>query len=108
MDRSDVLELLTDSGSYDELHIWREQLTGQEVFCQVDSVTRSEFYEGGRNGLNPEYRFSVFAGDYNGETVARYDGQLYTIYRVYKARGDVVELYAERRGGTNGQQQNQP
>lgn len=74
----------------------------REVFCKVNSVTASEFFEGGRNGLNPELRFTMFAGDYEGERTVGYNGQKYAIYRTFMTRNDTIELYAERQGGTNG------
>ena len=68
----------------------------------MDSVTRSEFYEAGRNGLNPEYRFTMFFGDYSGESVVEYNGDTYSVYRTYLRKTDIIELYVERKGGTNG------
>jgi hypothetical protein len=69
----------------------------------VGSITQSEFYEGGRNGLNPEYRFTVFFADYEDETIIEYKGKRYSVYRTYLPRNDRLELYVERKGGTNGQ-----
>lgn len=81
---------------------WVNTRVPRDVFCQVESVTRSEFYNGGRSGLNPEYQFTVFQGDYEGEQVCRYNGSDYAIYRTYIVPGtDYIELYAERKGGTN-------
>lgn len=74
----------------------------REVFCQVSSVTRQEFFDGGRNGLNPSFVFRVFAGDYCGEELCEYEGRPYSIYRTYLSDSDYMELYAERKGGTNG------
>lgn len=64
-------------------------------------MTRAEFFDAGRNGLNPEYQFTLFAGDYEGEPVVIYNGSPFSVYRTYHARTDVIELYCERRGGTN-------
>lgn len=72
-----------------------------EVFCRVGSVSRIEFFEGGRNGLNPSMVFQVFAGDYHGEEICEYLGRRYSIYRTYMTDSDYMELYAERKGGTN-------
>ena len=102
MDRSEVLTLIGTTREQDEFGIWRETPTSRDVFCQVNSITRSEFFDAGRNGLNPEFMFSMFAGDYGGERVCEYRGQRYSIYRTYLGRNDVIELYAERKGGTNG------
>lgn len=77
--------------------------TKTQVFCQVHSISRSEFFDAGRNGLNPSYEFTVFKGDYNGETICEYNGETYSIYRTYEV-GDYIELYVERKGGTNGEE----
>lgn len=98
-----VLILVGKTRVQDEYGMWKETPTDRQIFCQVESVTRAEFFDGGRNGLNPEFQFTVFAGDYNGETVCKYEGNQYGIYRTYRVPGtDYMELYAERKGGTNG------
>lgn len=102
MDRSEVLTLIGTTRTQDEYGIWRETPTARNVFCQVNSITRSEFFDAGRNGLNPEFMFSIFAGDYEGERTCEFRGQQYSIYRTYLGRNDTLELYAERKGGTNG------
>ena len=107
MDRSEVITLLTTTRTQDAYGVWTETATGRDVFCQVDSVTRAEFFEGGRNGLNPQYRFTMFCGDYNGETVVIYKDLPYSVYRTYLARTDTIELYVERKGGTNGKKDSQ-
>lgn len=102
MDRSDVITLIGTTETQDVYGVWREENTQHEIFCQVGSVSASEFFEGGRNGLNPEFRFTVFFGDYNGEKTLIYNNQSYAIYRTYHGKNDRLELYAERKGGTNG------
>ena len=102
MDRSDVITLLGSTRTQNAFGVWEETRTEKEVFCQVDSVTRAEFFEGGRNGLNPEFRFTMFFGDYSGERECIYQGKSYSVYRTYHARTDEIELYVERKGGTNG------
>lgn len=102
MDRSDVITLLGVTRTQDAYGVWRETVTERNVFCNVASVTRSEFFEGGRNGLNPEYRMTMFFGDYDGETSLIYNGKTYSVYRTYQGRNDELELYVERKGGTNG------
>lgn len=104
MDRSEVIILLGETQTQNDFGVWVPQRTSKEVFCQVDSVTRAEFFEGGRNGLNPEYRFTMFFGDYNGEREVIYKGNAYSVYRTYHARTDDLELYVERKGGSNGAQ----
>lgn len=103
MDKSDVIRLIGTTTQKDEYGVPRVVDTEpREVMCQVGSVTRSEFFNAGRNGLNPEFVFRVFFADYEGERIVEYNGKRYGIYRTYHGRDDVVELYAERKGGTNG------
>ena len=82
--------------------VWVETPTEKNVFCQVDSVTRAEFFDGGRNGLNPEFRMTMFFGDYSGERELIYKNKRYSVYRTFQGRNDTIELYVERKGGTNG------
>ena len=101
----DVLVLLSQEYSKDEYGVPQETITRKEVFCQVHSATRAEVFEGGRNGLNPTFMFTVFNGDYAGETIVEYQGRTYSIYRTYIVPGtDYIELYVERKGGTNGKE----
>lgn len=102
MDRSNVITLIGQKKTQNEYGVWESTETKRDVFCDVSSVTRAEFFDCGRNGLNPEYVFIMFYGDYNGETIVEYNGNRYAIYRTFHARTDVIELYAERKGGTNG------
>jgi hypothetical protein len=105
MDRSDVIKLISKTKTQDDNGIWQQTLVYKDVFCNVSSVSSTEFFEGGRNGLNPEYRMTVFYGDYSGESELEYKGKTYAIYRTYQGATDALELYVERKGGTNGQNQ---
>lgn len=102
MDRSDVITLVAEIKTQDTNGVWRTTTAEREVFCQVNSITRAEFFDAGRNGLNPEYSFTMFFDDYNGERTVKYKGNTYGVYRTYHGRTDTLELYVERKGGTNG------
>ncbi len=102
MDRSTVINLIAEEKTKNEYGVWATTRTSRPVYCQVLSVTRAEFFEAGRNGFNPEFEFTMFFGDYNGEKVVEYNGETFAIYRVYHGRNDTIELYVERKGGTNG------
>lgn len=102
MDRSDVIYLIKQTFVQDENGVERSVKDSRMVYVQVNSVTRQEFFEAGRSGLNPEYMFTMFAGDYCGESIVEYAGKTYAVYRTYLARNDQIELYVERKGGTNG------
>ena len=111
----DVILLIADGGYYDSLKIYHRSETSRQVFAKVNSVTRSEFFSGGRDGLNPQYVFTVFAADYEGEKIVEYNGQRYAVYRTYKGNkngyvgpntsarqelmADYIELYVEKKAG---------
>ena len=99
MDRSQTIKLIQSTKTQDARGVWQTTESAREVFCNVQSVTASEFFEGGRNGLNPEYRITLFFADYQGETEVVYKGIAYGVYRTYHAKTDVLELYVERKGG---------
>ena len=99
MDRSAVINLVSETYPQNSRGSVIVTENTKQVYCQVNSVTASEFFEGGRNGLNPELRFTMFSYDYSGEKIIEYLGERYTVYRVYKGRNDTLELYVERRQG---------
>ena len=99
MDRSTPIMLISVTWTADEYGVKQPTETPKKVYANVKSVTRAEFFDGGRNGLNPEFVFGVFFGDYSGEKILEYNGTRYTVYRTYQLRNDTLELYAERREG---------
>lgn len=102
MDRSTPICLVSTAYTRDVNGVQRKTETVRTVYANVQSVSASEFFEGGRNGLKPEYRFVMFRHDYKGEPVVTYNGVRYAVYRTYIGRNDTIELYCERKGGTNG------
>lgn len=99
MDRSTPIDLITETWSPDEYGVNQKQETSRKVYANVQSATRAEFFDGGRNGLNPQYVLHIFFGDYNGEKIVQYNGVKYTVYRTFQRRNDVLELYVERNEG---------
>ncbi len=95
----DVLILISQNITTDEYG--REQATESEksVFCEVYSITQTEFYAAANTELQPEYRFNVFFADYSGEETVKYQGKRYSVYRTFR-NGDYMELYAERKTGS--------
>ena len=88
MDRSDVLTLIRQSISKGADGIQKQQdESKRQVFCNVSSVSGTE------------YRFTVFAPDYAGETVCEYGGSRYSVYRTYQGKNDTLELYVKKKGG---------
>lgn len=100
-----VIKLISFTLTKDKYGRDIKEYSAREVFCEVHSITRAEFFNAGRNGLNPSFEVTMFHGDYQGETIVELEGQTYAVYRVFKQdTSDYIELYLERQGGTNGKQ----
>lgn len=99
MDRSEVIKLISVSYTTDSLgqRIPTESATTR--YCQLSSVSQTEWFEAGRNGLKAEYRAVLNAEEYSGELVAEINGVRYGVYRTYRTRSDTIELYLERKAG---------
>lgn len=95
---ADVLILIAQAISVDEYGNEVATETERQVYCEVHSITQTEFYAAADTELNPQFRFDVFFGDYQGESICLYNGERYAIYRTYRA-GDNLELYVERKIG---------
>lgn len=95
---TDTLVLLTAAVTLDDYGGEVITETEKTVYCEVNSITQSEFYAAANTQLEPEYKFTVFFGDYSGEETVKYNGVRYAIYRTYRT-GDYMELYAERKIG---------
>lgn len=73
--------------------------TSRQVLCRKESVSQSEWYRAGVNGLKPQHKLTMFHGDYAGETIVELDGVRYSVYRTYLAKHDRIELYLEKKAG---------
>ena len=103
MTRDIELTLITPVMAADAYGIPQESTpTRRTVLARVDSITASEFFEAGRNGLRPEYKFTMFMYDYKGEKIVEYNGKQYSVYRTYMGHSDTIELYVQQKGETNG------
>lgn len=101
MDRSTPIYLVTTIYSQNEYGVMLPNEIERMVYADVTSVSGAEWFEGGRNGINPEYRLRMFAPDYQGEEVLRLGETYYTVYRTFIARNDIIELYVEKRKGND-------
>ena len=96
---SDVITLVGVTRSQNSIGAWEVSEQYNEVYAEVDSVSRSEWFEAGKAGLRAEFRFTIFLGDWHGEEIVEYNGQRYGVYRTYHRTNDRIELYCERQVG---------
>ena len=100
MDRSTVIYLITETRTQDAIGQFVSQEQKRQVYARKQSITRNEWFDAGRNGLQPEICFVVFRYDYEGELIIEdEDGNRYGIYRTYENRSEEIELYCESKGG---------
>lgn len=99
MDRSSVIYLISEAFAPNAIGVPEPTESRRKVYAQHQSVTADEWFDGGRNGLNPEMRFLMFRPEYKGEQVIEFKGKRYAVYRTYEARNDILELYVERKQG---------
>lgn len=99
MDKSNTVKLIAKTYTADALGqmIATEKTT--EVFCNVRSVTRDEFFAASEKGIRPEWRVTMFAPDYNDEETVEFEGKRYIVYRTYLGSNESLELYLASRVG---------
>lgn len=76
--------------------------TGTEqipVYCQIESVSQSEWSAAGINGLKAEYKVTVWADEYRNAVSVILDEVRYSIYRTFQRSEDMIELYLTRKAG---------
>lgn len=100
MDRSNVLTLVKCVKMQNKNGEFVADEITREVYCNVRSVNVNEWNAGGQNGYNPQYVFTMFEPDYEGEEICIFNGRRYSFYRTYHGRNDMIDLYAELKAGT--------
>lgn len=88
----DVATLVAITKEPDDDGYKAEQKKRTEVFVDVQSVKRSEFYAARQSGTKIDLVFLVRAADYSGEEQVEYDGKTYAVVRAYTKAGEIYEL----------------
>lgn len=99
MDKSKVITLISTTFEYDDLGQRTPIESVTEVFCDIQSVSMSEFIAAGTIGIKPDFKITMNRYDYNGELEVEIDGVRYGVYRTYIYRTDELELYVEKKAG---------
>lgn len=74
----------------------------RDVFCRLQSIGQSEFYEASARDFYPEMKF-VLADylDYDNEQLIDYNGRRFRVLRTYRA-GQELELTVSRADAEDG------
>lgn len=97
MDRSSVIYLVALTWTTDTIGNPTAVESPREVFCNIQSVSRSEFFEAGQYGLKPEYKVTMFEPDYQGEDLVKINSEYYSVYRTYIRQDEQIELYLTKK-----------
>ncbi len=96
-----VAYLITQTHKKDELG---QYIPGEEkkieILVSEESITRTEFFSAGRNGMKPEIMLKTATVNYSGQNEVIYEGMRYSIYRTHKVEEtDEIELYLQKKAG---------
>lgn len=100
----DLITIVTEKDTLNQ--VVEEERTTQSVYAEISSVSQTEFFSGGRLGLQPSLKATIYDFEYNDEPIVKVHWsntktKLYSVYRTYAVNGsDKLELYLEERGGT--------
>lgn len=101
MDRSATAYLIGKTYTQDTTGVMRENVSRRLVYCNIQEASAAEWFEGGRAGLNPSYKVTMFAPDYNGEQLIEIGDTVHQVYRTYHRRTDELELHCQKEAGAN-------
>lgn len=92
MDRSSVLTLINKSYTTDELGQRVPVEVKRSVYCDLRTVSRTEWATAGQLGLNAELVAEMFASDYQGEQIAEIATALASTESSYLLTADGQQL----------------
>lgn len=74
-----------------------------KVYASEKPIGQNEFFLAGQTNIKPEKCFIIRQADYKNELKLRYPaddtGKIFSIYRTYNIKNELVELYCEVRSG---------
>jgi len=108
---TDEITLISYTEEQDEIGNWVKSPTEMQAFCRIASVSQSEFFEAGRNGMKPICTATMRRCDYNGQTDVVLNGTPLHVYRTYvqiaraqhqaASNPDMIELHLEETANGN-------
>ena len=96
---NDTIKLISETYERDSLQQFVPKRKESTVFCEVQSISKSEWYDAGRAGLKAQLKVVMPRINYADEEIVEYKGKTYGVYRTYLPVGNTVELYLEKKAG---------
>ncbi len=91
----DVIDLVAETTSENELGDIITVSTNRQVFANKKSIRQSEFYQAQATGLKPELMFEIRYMEYEEEKKIEYNNKLYSVIRTYTKNDETIELICE-------------
>lgn len=68
----------------------------KEVYCNVKSISRNEFYKASAGGFKPSLVFKIHLFEYENEEKVEFNGITYNVIRTYMVNTEEIELTCEK------------
>ncbi|MCP3025413.1 phage head closure protein [Halobacillus sp. A5] len=84
--------------SYEEDEIGNQKKVEEKrtILCNVNSISKSEFYDASVQGIKPEIEFIINKFEYENESKVEFEGVKYSVIRTYSINFEEIELTCER------------
>lgn len=89
---SDKITLRAVASGVDSDGYTTQTNTDTEVWANVKSATRAEFYAANANGIDVSLMFEIHAEDWGNQTQVVYESKAYDVVRAYQKGLGIVEL----------------
>ncbi len=93
-----VNETLTEDEIGNSISEPAEGTSETAVFCEISSISQSEFYKAAAVGYKPQLRIKLWEEEYSGQSLVRIGDLYYSVIRSFTENG-MTELYLEGRMG---------
>lgn len=88
----DEVTLLTEKIIKDNIGNEIKEFEENTVFCEVKSVSRTEFYNAAQKGIKPSKLFLLNNFEYENQENIKYQNEIYKVIKTYLIDIDTIEL----------------
>lgn len=92
---NDELTLISKVPKLDKYRNTVYEETHTTVLCRVESITRAEFYNAGREGFTPANTFVIHAYEYDNQQMVEFRGKKHRVIRTWSNDFEEIELVCE-------------
>lgn len=90
------LILISETFEFDDIGNQVPIESKKEIFCNVKSVSKNEFYNAATAGLKPSLVFIIHSYEYGNEEKVEFEGVVYNVIRTYIVNSEELELTCEK------------